>query len=139
MQPSESSRSNVTRVAARSARSQTPASTSASVVRTTSIVASAGASMPAPLAIPPTLKPSRATTASLATVSVVRMALAAPPPPSPASSATARSTPASSPSRSSCSPISPVEHTITSTAPTPRLAATRSAVACVVWKPSGPV
>ena len=59
MQPSESTRSNVVRaVAARSAPvEQRPASATASVVRTTSIVASPGASMPAPLAMPPTTKP----------------------------------------------------------------------------------
>ena len=52
MQPSESSRSKLTRVAARSAASRSAAGTTASVVSTTSMVASWGASMPAPLAMP---------------------------------------------------------------------------------------
>jgi hypothetical protein len=52
-------------------------SADASVVITTSMVASAGASMPAPLAMPPTDQPSRSTTAFLATVSVVMIASAA--------------------------------------------------------------
>ena len=53
------------------------ASTTASVVSTTSIVASAGASMPAPLAMPETDQPSPAALATLCTVSVVLMAMAA--------------------------------------------------------------
>ena len=77
MQPSESSRSKLTRVAARRARSAVAASTSASVVITTSIVASCGASMPAPLAMPPMLQPSASTADCLLTVSVVMMAAAA--------------------------------------------------------------
>ena len=76
-QPSESSRSNDCAVAARRAASAVAASTSASVVMTTSIVASAGASMPAPLAMPPTVQPSPWATASLDTVSVVMIAVAA--------------------------------------------------------------
>ena len=57
MQPSESTRSNVVLVAGRSTASSRSAGTTASVVRTTSMVASPGASMPAPLAMPPTRKP----------------------------------------------------------------------------------
>ena len=53
-QPSESTRSKVRAVAARSTASSSPASTTASVVRTTSMVAREGAIMPAPLARPPT-------------------------------------------------------------------------------------
>ena len=53
MQPSVSSRSKVTAVAERSALSSSSAVRSASVVSTHSMVASAGASMPAPLAMPP--------------------------------------------------------------------------------------
>ena len=52
-------------------------STAASVVQTASIVAMSGASIAAPLAMPPTLKSSPATTASLGTVSVVMIARAA--------------------------------------------------------------
>ena len=77
MQPSESSRSKETRVAARSARSAVVRRRTASVVSTTSIVASWGASMPAPLAIPPTDHPSPSTTTCLLTVSVVMIASAA--------------------------------------------------------------
>ena len=54
-----------------------PASTTASVVHTASIVAMLGASIAAPLAMPPTLNPWPATTTSLGTVSVVMMARAA--------------------------------------------------------------
>ena len=53
------------------------ASTAASVVQSASIVAMLGASMAAPLAMPPTVKPSPATTTSFGTVSVVMMARAA--------------------------------------------------------------
>ena len=66
-------------------RRRSAASTSASVVRTTSIVASAGASMPAPLAMPPTTNPSPCATACFGTVSVVMIASAATAPPSPES------------------------------------------------------
>jgi hypothetical protein len=138
-QPSESSRSNVVRVAARRARSQPAASTSASVVSTTSIVASAGASMPAPLAMPPTVKPGPVATACLRTESVVMMAVAASGPPSASRAACASSTPCSIRSRENSGPIRPVEQTTTEPAPSSSSAATRSAVACVVWKPSAPV
>ena len=53
MQPSVSSRSKVSATADRSAASSSAAVRSASVVSTHSMVASAGASMPAPLAMPP--------------------------------------------------------------------------------------
>jgi hypothetical protein len=139
MQPSESSRSKDTRLAARRAGSRSAAGTTASVEITTSIVASCGASMPAPLAIPPTDQPLPSTTASLRTESVVMIASAAAGPPSLDRAAYAASTPARSWSRSLLSPISPVEQTTTSRAPMPRRLATCSATACVVWKPSGPV
>ena len=58
MQPSASALSKLTRLASRSAASRAGASRSASVVSTTSIVASPGASIPAPLAMPPMLQPS---------------------------------------------------------------------------------
>jgi hypothetical protein len=57
MHPSESTRSKVTAVADRRTWSSDVASTTTSVVRTTSMVARAGLSMPAPLAIPPTDHP----------------------------------------------------------------------------------
>ena len=139
MHPSESSRSKLTLVAARSAASRSAAGTTASVVSTTSIVASCGASIPAPLAMPPRLQPGPWTTACLLTESVVMIASAASCPPSADRPSYAASTPASSASRSLVSPISPVEQTTTSTAPAPIRSATRSATACVVWKPAGPV
>ncbi len=140
MHPSESTRSKVIRVAARSARSSWSESSTASVVMTTSIVASPGASMPAPLAIPPTAQPaSERRSASLGRVSVVMIASAAPSPESPASAVAACATPAVSFATSSCSPMRPVEHTRTSPAETPRASPTASAVACVVWKPREPV
>jgi hypothetical protein len=55
--------------------------TQASVVSTASIVAMFGASMAAPLAIPPTTNPGPPTRHSLRAVSVVRMASAAAVPP----------------------------------------------------------
>ena len=54
--PSTSSRSKVSAVARRSAWSSAAASATASVVMTLSMVASDGASMPAPLAMPPTVQ-----------------------------------------------------------------------------------
>ena len=62
--------------------SRVAGSATASVVRTTSIVARAGASIPAPLAIPPTVKPGPSATAVLGTESVVQIASAAADPPS---------------------------------------------------------
>ena len=103
------------------------------------MVASWGASIPAPLAMPPTDQPGPSTTTCLATVSVVMIAAAASGPPAVPNAAYAESTPASTCSRSLASPISPVEHTTTSIAPTPRCFATRSATAWVVWNPSRPV
>ena len=139
MQPSESIRSNVVEVADRSAASSEEASATASVVTTTSIVARAGASMPAPLAMPPTDQPSRSTSTCLLTVSVVRMASAASVPPSADRAAAAPVTPAVSRSIGSSSPISPVEQTATSPAETPSACATCSAVAWVSRKPWAPV
>ena len=140
MQPSESSRSKVVRVAARRAAAQVAASTSASVVSTTSMVARPGASIPAPLAIPATDQPPGAVrTTVLGWVSVVMIASAAAVPPSVERAATAASTPAVSFSRSSRSPISPVEQTTMSVAGQPTPAPTLAAVAAVVAYPSGPV
>src|SRR4051794_15181855 len=138
-QPSESTRSTLTPVAVTSAACRTSGSTSASVVRTTSIVARLGASMPAPLAIPPTVQPSRAWTVVFGTLSVVMIARAAAGPPSSDRSLTAAVTPAVSLSIGSRTPMSPVLATATSTAPRPSSAAACSAVAWVSPKPSGPV
>ena len=81
MQPSESIRSNVWLTADRSAASAVSASMTASVVITHSIVARPGASMPAPLAMPPTVhspwSPGTVRCAVLGTVSVVMIATAA--------------------------------------------------------------
>ena len=143
MQPSESTRSNVSDVAVRSAAAAVSASTTASVVITQSIVARPGASIPAPLAMPPMVhfprSPSMCMCAVLGTVSVVMIATAASGPPSGESASTATSTPASSVSMGSRSPIRPVEQTTTSPAEISSAAPTFSAVACVSWKPSGPV
>ena len=103
------------------------------------MVASCGASIPAPLAIPPTDQPAPSTTTCLLTWSVVMIACAASSPPPPARAAYAASAPASTCSRGLARPISPVEQTRTSIAPMPAWSATRSATAWVVWKPSGPV
>ena len=142
-----SSRSKVRAVALRKAVSSCSAVATASVVSTTSIVASDGASIPAPLPIPPTFHPCGwCSAACLGTVSVVMIACAASVPPDrpPPMSWTISVTPARTLSIGSRSPISPVEHTATSTAPVlvPQLlsaSATASAVLWVSWKPPGPV
>src|SRR5215467_4192772 len=139
MQPSVSSRSKVTLVAARSAASRVPASRSASVLSTQSMVASAGASMPAPLAMPPIVYPSGRWNAILATVSVVLIASAAARPPDREASATAASAPASRRSMGRRSPIRPVEQTAISPAESASRSARRSALEWVSVKPSGPV
>lgn len=143
MQPSESTRSKVVRVAPWRAVRRPPASTWASVVSTTSIVARAGASMPAPLAMPPTVHvPSGVSTetcAVLATVSVVMIAVAAARPPSVDNAAAAVSTPASSASIGTGWPITPVDATTTSPEEMPSTSPTFSAVSCTCTKPSGPV
>ena len=84
VQPSESNRSKETAVAAR--RCESRSETSASVVITTNIVASAGASIPAPLAMPPIFQPAaEVAVASFGTESVVIIAWAESAPPSTAS------------------------------------------------------
>src|SRR3954463_4525174 len=138
-QPSESTRSKLTPVACFSARCSTAGSTTASVVRTTSIVARLGASIPAPFAMPPIVQPSRCCTVVFGTLSVVMIARAASGPPSSDSALAAAVTPAVSLSMGSRTPISPVLATATSIAPSPSSAAACSAVAWVSWKPSGPV
>ena len=77
MQPSTVMELNEAATASCSAFWRVGASTAASVVQRASIVAMLGASMAAPLAIPPTVKPGPATTTSFGTVSVVMMARAA--------------------------------------------------------------
>jgi hypothetical protein len=127
MQPSESTRSKVRDVAVRRMASSSAASATASVVRTTSIVARPGASMPAPLAMPPTVKPLPSASAVFGTESVVMMAFAALAPPLAERPAVATSIPASNSDIGSRSPIRPVEHTATSIGPHPSTSATFSA------------
>ena len=76
---------------------------------------------------------------SSARVSVVMIASAATGPPSAARAAAAASTPPRSRSIGSRSPMRPVEQTTTSPAATPRSPATCSAVRWVSWKPGAPV
>src|SRR5665811_745692 len=89
MQPSESIRSKVVAVAERSAAPASSAVTTASVVSTQSIVASPGASIPAPLAMPPTDQPAPSMCTVFGTESVVMIACAAAGPPSGASAVVA--------------------------------------------------
>ena len=108
------------------------------------MVASPGASMPAPLAMPPMVNswPSASVpmnSADLGTQSVVMMAVPASGPPSALRAAAAASTPGRILSMGSCSPIRPVEQTKTSVAEMPSTSATFSAVLWVFWKPVGPV
>ena len=77
VEPSMSSVSKVTDVAARSAASAMSGVTEASVVRHTNMVANEGAIMPAPFPMPPIVQPSPWITVSLTTISVVMMASAA--------------------------------------------------------------
>ena len=81
MQPSELMRLTVRPAAADRERSAALGSTLASVVRTHSMVAMPGASMPTPLIIPPIVQvpsaPATVTASSLETVSVVMIAAAA--------------------------------------------------------------
>ena len=132
-------RSKLTDEAARRAASSSAGVAMASVVRTTSMVASAGASIPAPLAMPETCHPSPAEVACLDTESVVMIAVAAASWPCGVSEATAAATPGRSRSIGSRSPMSPVEHTATSPAEIARRSATCSAVRCVSRKPGDPV
>src|SRR3954453_18885380 len=142
-QPSESTRSKLTAVACFSAGPSTSVGTTASVVRTTSIVARLGASLPAPFPLPPPVQPPsgplRCCTVVFGTESVVMIARAASGPPSSESAWTAAETPAVSLSMGSRTPISPVDATAMSIAPRPSSGAVCSAVAWVSWKPSGPV
>ena len=78
VQPSTVIELNESRTAMRSRSARGPGSTAASVVRKASMVAMSGASMPAPLAMPATVKPSGARRAPpCGPESVVRMPVAA--------------------------------------------------------------
>ena len=123
------------------AGASTSGGTRASVVSTASIVAMFGASIPAPLAMPPTENPPPSTTTSFAWVSVVRIASAASaaagrePSRAPASAGSAPR----SRSRSSGRPIRPVEQTRTCSASSPSTSASAEALALAAATPAGPV
>ena len=106
---------------------------------TASIVARHGWIIPAPFAIPPTVKPSRSTTAVFGPASVVRIASAAVGPPPGESAAAAASTPASSFSMGSRGPMTPVESTTTCSGASPSAAAAWAAVASASSSPASPV
>ena len=114
----------------------------ASVVRTASIVAMAGASIAAPFAMPPTRVPSPAgAVACLVTVSVVSMAWLArrPAVSSAASAAAAAGMPASSAAMGSGMPMRPVEQTSTSVGAQPSAAAVAAHMRRASSRPGSPV
>ena len=122
-----------------------PGSTTASVVITASMVAMAGESIAAPLAMPPTVMvtppTSKVAIASLATVSVVMMASAAERPASgvAARAAAAAGTPVVNGSIGMGIPIRPVEQTRTWLRSQPRASATSAAVPSATSRPGSPV
>ncbi len=95
--------------------------------------------MAAPLAMPPTMKPGRWTTTSLATVSVVMMARAASWPPLGWRPAASEGTPAATMSMGSGMPINPVEHTSTASGSQPMAAAVSAHMRAAWATPSAPV
>ena len=114
-------------------------SSTASVVITTSIVARPGASIPAPLAMPPIVQPSAVADRGLR-VGVGRDDRGRGIQPAVGGErGGGRRDPRHELVDRSWSPIRPVEQTSTSPALTSSASATASAVACVVWKPSAPV
>jgi hypothetical protein len=98
-----------------------------------------GASMAAPFAIPPTVKPAPRTSASLRCVSVVRIASAASASPSGRRAAASAGTPRSMTSIGRGMPMSPVEQTSTSVASPPIWAATAAHMRSAFAWPSAPV
>ena len=138
-QPSTDIALNESATPARRIRWSVSGSASASVVSTASIVAMSGASMAAPLAMPPTRKPSPDTSVSLRTVSVVMIACAALLPPSGRSDATRRGMPDSMGSIGSGMPMRPVEHTRTLSARQPRCSAASSVIRSASRRPGSPV
>ena len=144
MQPSESTRSKVAGGPQRNASSSTVASAIASVVSTQSMVAIAGASIPAPFAIPPTFQPAPAITAFFGRVSVVMIAAAAAGPPSaespprgphPGQQLVHRQPLADQAGRADRD-LAGADTPVPTAA---QRAAVRSAVAWVSWKPGAPV
>jgi hypothetical protein len=105
------------------------------------MVAMLGASMPAPLAMPATTKPARSTSISLRPESVVKMPWAASAPASGAAerAATRSGIPARIGSMGNGMPISPVEQTSTSSAPTPSSSAVWLHSAAASSRPRSPV
>ena len=141
VQPSTDIALKLSSTPARSADRSRSAGTSASVVSTASIVAMFGASIAAPLAMPPTMKPGPPMTVSLRPVSVVRIACAAAVPlaalplrPATRSMAPIRITPIGR-----VKPMSPVEHTSTSSGRHPSWAATRAHISSASSRPCWPV
>ena len=126
-------RLKVTSTAERSAASHASGVSGASVVTNASIVAMFGMIMPAPLAMPPTVKrrPSHSHDSAVcfAKVSVVMMASAASSPSALSSASTASGSAPTTSSTGSGTPITPVEATMTSEASHSRSSATAAAVA----------
>lgn len=104
-----------------------------------SIVARSGWIIPAPFAIPPTVKPDVVTAACFGCVSVVMIAAAAAPPPSSDSPATAGFSPGRSLSIGSWTPITPVDRTSTCSAGSPSNRPASAAVANAFSLPRSPV
>ena len=134
VQPSESMRLKVRSVARWKISCAFP-ETIASVITTDNIVASAGANIPAPLAIPANCVPSTDAVEILGTESVVMIACALPCKPSSLKLIAIESSPEAILSIGRSSPIRPVEQTITSPDETLSNWPTCSAVLCVSAKP----
>ena len=138
VQPSESIRLYV-RSAARVKIPCALSETIASVITTDSMVANAGASIPAPLAIPENSTPYFETVAIFGTESVVIIACAARSRELLPISAAIRLIPSVTLSIGNNSPINPVEQTITSPEEIDKRSPTNSALTWVSIKPCGPV
>ncbi len=95
--------------------------------------------MPAPFAMPPTVKPGPWATATLGPESVVRIASAAAPPPDGESASDAARRPTSTRSSGIRTPITPVERTSTSSGESASSFAAPSAIASASASPSAPV
>ncbi len=137
--PSLTMRLKLASTAARSDSCNMSGSAAASVVRTASIVAMFGASIAAPLAMPPTQKPGRTTRLSLGTVSVVMMARAAAVPPWAERAAWASAAPPSTASMGNGMPIRPVEHTSTCSGGQPRARPAAPAIRSAWTRPVEPL
>ncbi len=138
-QPSTLRQLKVVSTAERSALEPSEASRTASVVRNASIVAMSGRSIPAPLAIPPTVTPPVRRTLDFGTESVVMIAVAAWSDPSGDIRATRLGRAPSMRRRGSTVPIGPVEHISTSRGSQPSSSATRAVMASASANPASPV